>query len=126
FDEIVINSFSGGYGSNASRYLSFCPDIVLDRFREYIIDCQGDFIIADVRDASIHNSNSFPSLSTYTIDIASTNTNSNKDIPLNALFLSVSGDSELSITNEDGLVVEPVNFSMEAINRKSKFTQFLD
>ncbi|WP_257957526.1 lantibiotic dehydratase family protein [Parapedobacter tibetensis] len=126
FEDVIINSFSGGFGSNVSRYLGFCPTNVLERCREYVINCEKDSMVADVRDASIHNSNSFPILANYTIDIASSDTDSNEDIPLNSLFLAVCDDNKVRIINGDGVVVKPVNFSMEAVHRKSKFTQFLD
>ncbi len=124
--EVIINSFSGGFGSNVSRFLGFCPPDVLDRFREYIESCERGFIVADVRDASIHNSSSFPILANNIIDVASGYTDSGKTIPLNSLFLSICNDDKVQIITEEGDIVKPVNFSMEAITRKSKFTQFLE
>ncbi|NIJ52981.1 lantibiotic dehydratase [Dyadobacter arcticus] len=127
FEEIVINSFSNGFGSNISRYLGFCPPQIVDKCRKYIADLNQHSVIADVRDASIHNASSFPVLSDHTMDIAGNCSNEFGNlIPLNALYLSIGDHENVIISNEYGVKVNPVNFSMEALARRSKFTQFLE
>ena len=127
FEQIVINSFSGGLGSNISRYLGFCPPSILDKCREHINHLGGDEVFADVRDASIHNASSFPVLSQNVIDIAgSVSESSDRSLPLNSLFLSIDTSGELFIADEAGGRINPFNFSMETLGRKSKLVQFLD
>jgi hypothetical protein len=126
-NDLIINSFSGGFGSNISRYLGFCPPHIVDRFREYANHFEEDLIIADTRDASIHNAGSFPVLSQHTLDIASsTDCDFGETLATGSLYLSLTDFDDVIICNASGKRVYPVNFSMEAIARKSRFMQFLD
>ena len=73
WDQIVVNSFSNGNGSNISRFLNFLPKEYSEEVLEYNKDRHKNIILAEVKDASIHNVNAYPPLSNYVINVMDDN-----------------------------------------------------
>lgn len=126
--KVVINSFSNGYGANISRFLNFLPKEYVEKHSKFNEQLFNDKIIAEIKDASIHNTNTFPKLAKYLINISDDieEWNDYKLIPISSLYLSINDSDDLIITNLNGNEIRVVNYSMEGINRKSKLTQFFD
>lgn len=123
---LVLNSFSQGFGANIARYLDYFPTYSFERVSSYLAGEHQAGILADVRDASIHNAGTFPILTPYAIDIAGVcSGRDNVFIKLDSLFIQLVSDNETGLFRENGIRVVPVNFSMEAVHRKSGLVQFL-
>lgn len=123
---LVLNSFSQGWGSNIARYLDYFPPDYTGRIHSYFSGERHGGILADVRDASIHNAGTFPILTQYAIDIAGVCSGSDTEfIPLDSLFIQLDSTQKPGLFTEKGIRVIPVNFSMEAVHRKSGLVQFL-
>lgn len=128
WDQLILNNFSNGNGSNISRFLNFLPDEFANKVLEFNKNNYQGKIITEVKDASIHNVNTYPPLSEYVISV-------NEDFSLKESYTSISLseiyvvydlDEGLLLKNEKGVEIQPNSFSLEGLNRKSKFTQFLD
>jgi hypothetical protein len=124
---LIINGESSGYGKNFSRFLAYIDPIVSFEIIERLKANHPDAIIADVHDASIHNSNMYPAFTDYYIDIPGNEPDPRavKKIPLTDLFLTMEKD-DVILTLKDGQKIIPFNFSMENINRKSALIKFFD
>lgn len=123
---LVLNSFSQGFGANSARYLDYLPVGCFERISSYFAGEQQGGICADVRDASIHNAGTFPVFTPYAIDIAGVCSGGGTEfISLNSLFIQLDSDQKPGLFTENGVRVIPVNFSMEAVHRKSGLVQFL-
>tara|TARA_B110001452_G_scaffold217916_1_gene189571 strand:+ start:1406 stop:3907 length:2502 start_codon:yes stop_codon:yes gene_type:complete len=128
WDQIVVNSFSNGNGSNISRFLNFLPKEYSEEVLEYNKDRHKNKILTEVKDASIHNVNAYPPLSNYVINIMGDNALKKNYHCINLLNIYAVSDPKRGIVlkNEKGVEIQPNSFSLEGLNRKSKFTQFLD
>jgi len=126
FSEIVLNNFSKGNGANCSRFLNLCSDEIIDKIKASNINEKT--IITDVKDASIHNTNIYPPVTDYLISICN-NQNLKEDyklLPLLNLYIIIDDSKGIILVNKSGEEITPIQFSFEGLNRKSKFTQFLD
>ncbi|WP_422090369.1 lantibiotic dehydratase [Tenacibaculum ovolyticum] len=125
-DRVILNNLSNGKGANISRFLNSFPKEYAKEVKEY--NKNSKFIIVEVKDASIHNTNTFPTLceSLISVDEDLVLKDSRNLTSLKKIFVSKNDLDELILINEEGKEIEPQIFSIEAINRKSKFTQFLD
>lgn len=126
FSKIVLNSFSKGRFANSSRFLTNCPKPLIDEIK--MMNNHDNYIIADVKDASIHNTNIHPPLSNHVISLC--NQKKLEDeyevIQLNDLYVSTDKNDGIILVNTKGKKILPTQFSMESLYRKSKFSQFLD
>lgn len=124
--KIILNNFSKSHGANSARFFNFCSQKIIDTI--YNLNNEDTSIITDVQDASYHNLNVYPSLTQHTISIC-TDKKSNKkqtEIALINLYVSIDKEGNLSLVNKDDEKVIPLQFSLERLDRKSKFAQFLD
>lgn len=125
---VALNSFSRGYGANISRFTNYIPSYQVKSILESNNYKNRNVIIADVKDASIHNVNTFPALTENVISIAQ---NDNlKDIFSESIVLKniriVLDDCEVILKNSTGKRIIPNHFSLEGLNRNSKLSRFLD
>jgi len=128
-DRLVVNSFSSGYGSNISRFLNFMPEKLIEKVvRNNKSNCCEYRILADIKDASIHNANTYPPLTDYVINVIDDNTLNTKyeSIGLSNIWVCCDNAKGIVLKNEKGVEIQPNSFSLEGLNRRSKFTQFLD
>lgn len=128
FDNIVLNTFSNGYGANISRFLNFLPDKYSTSVRKHVEDLIPDSLIIEIKDASIHNVNTFPQLSDGLIDLCDDSTikKTFSLIPLTDIFIYSNKLGNISLIDKKDTPVNIINFSLEGLNRRSKFMQFID
>jgi len=124
---LIINGESSGYGKNLSRFLAYFDPKVSFEIIERLKVNHPEAIIADVHDASIHNSNTYPPFTDHYIEIPGNEPDPRaiKKIPLTDLFLKIEKD-DVILTLGNGQKIIPFNFSMENINRKSALIKFFD
>ena len=124
WEKVVINNFTGGYGSNVSRFLGSFPK----RYTNEIIDFNEREVnkkIIEIRDASIHNVNNHPFMTKRHIDLSRLY-NSKDSISLSNLSVLLNKKGDLTIQDNKGSDIQITCFSMETLHRKSKFIQFLN
>lgn len=128
FDTVVINNFSNGFGSNISRFLNFLPEEYSFNVIAYNEKLFPKTLIIEVKDASIHNVNTFPQLAKGFIHLCDDNIfkKTYKSISLSDIYINQDKDGDIYLTNQDDVVLQVINFSLEGINRRSKFVQFID
>lgn len=128
FDTVVINNFSNGFGSNISRFLNFLPEEYSFNVMEYNEKLFPKTLIIEVKDASIHNVNTFPQLAKGLIHLCDDNIlkKTYKSISLSDIYINQDKNGDIYLTNQDDVVLQVINFSLEGINRRSKFVQFID
>ncbi|MBD3907113.1 lantibiotic dehydratase family protein [Chryseobacterium sp. C-39] len=128
FDNVVLNTFSNGYGANISRFLNFLPDKYSTTVRTFVKDLIPDNLIIEVKDASIHNVNTFPQLSEGLIDLCNDSAvkKSFNLIPLTDIFIYSDKLGNISLIDKHDTPVNIINFSLEGLNRRSRFVQFID
>ncbi|WP_299136848.1 lantibiotic dehydratase [uncultured Tenacibaculum sp.] len=125
FTKIVINNFSNGKGASVSRFLNAFPNSYAKQVNEYI---EAQNSIVEVKDASINNTNTFPSICNKVISV-NENLALESDYELtflNEYFIGYNQKNELVLLDKDNNEIEPAIISLEGINRRSKVTQFLD
>ena len=124
---LIVNGESSGYGKNFSRFLAYFDPKISFEIIERLKANHPDAIIADVHDASVHNSNMYPPFTGYHIEIPGNEPDPRaiKKIPLTDLFLKIEKD-DVILTLRNGQKIIPFNFSMENINRKSALIKFFD
>lgn len=122
----ILNSESYGWGKNISRFLNFVDDKVIADIITCIKIHHPGSIVADVHDASVHNTNVYPKLTDYVIEIPGSEDDTRMDvkIPLNELIINVDGN-EIFLSWKNMKVI-PVHFSMENMDRKSSLVKLLD
>ena len=126
FSQVVLNEFSKGNGANASRFFNFCPEEQLEKVKK--LNSEKEYIIADVKDASLHNTNLFPPLSKYVISLSHNNILNDQfdELKLKDLFVTTDKEEGIVLTNGEGTKVVPIQFSLEGSHGKSKLTHLLD
>ena len=127
-ETLVINNFSSGHGSNISRYLNIYPTEIADCLKEKVAERFPGKIVAEIKDASIHNVNTFPPLAANIINVSMNGqvNDAYTSIPLRDLFISADSSGGVSLQDKEGKTIVPVDFSSEGIHRKSKLFQFID
>lgn len=122
----VINNESYGWGKNISRFLGFYNEAITHAVGKSVQEKFADCIIADVHDASVHNTNIYPKLTDYLIDIAGSEEDNRgyTKISLSELFIDVC-EENIYLTWRNKKIL-PVHFSMENIERKSSLVKLLD
>ncbi len=84
-------------------------------------------IISDVKDASIHNANIYPAITEHVI--SSSNDKNLEDpykvLKTSELYVHCNEINGIDLI-EGNKKVTPVNLTLEGLNRRSKFSQFLD
>ena len=127
FSSYVINGFSTGYGSNCSRFLiDFTGE---NKYHEKVkqYNKSRKSIISDVKDASIHNANVYPPITNHVITSSNDKNLENSYKLLKISEIDVCGNKNHGIyLTVKGKKITPVNLTMEGLNRRSKFSQFLD
>ncbi len=128
FDTVVINNFSNGFGSNISRFLNFLPEEYSFNVMSHNEKIFPNTLIIEVKDASIHNVNTFPQLAKGLIHLCDDNIlkKTYKSISLSDIYINQDKNGDIYLTNQDDVVLQVINFSLEGINRRSKFVQFID
>ncbi len=124
---LIINGESVGYGKNCSRFLNYFDPKVSKEVISRLKANHPDAIIADVHDASIHNTNTYPVFTDFQIEIPGSEPDprATQKIPLSDLFVTVENE-DVILTLKNGQKIIPFNFSMENINRKSSIIKFFD
>ena len=124
---LIVNGESSGYGKNFSRFLDYFDPKISFEIIERLKENHPEAIIADVHDASLHNSNMYPAFTDYHIEIPGNEPDPRafKKIPLTDLFLKIE-KNDVILTLKNGQKIIPFNFSMENINRKSSLMKFFD
>lgn len=126
FSRVVLNGFSKGNGANASRFFNFCSQEQIEKAKKR--NSEKEYIIADVKDASLHNTNLFPPLSQYVISLSHDNILDDQFevLRLRDLFVISDKGEGIILTNREGIKVVPIQFSLEGSDGKSKLTHLLD
>ena len=126
FSKIILNGFSNGYGANCSRFFNVCSNEQVKQIKFFNENNQK--IIADVKDASLHNTNNYPALTDCVISVCD-DQNLKRDhtlLNLSDLYVIADANKSIILVNKEKKEIIPISFSLEGMNRKSKFTQFLD
>ena len=126
FSQIILNGFSNGFGSNSSRFFNMCSEKQISKIKKF--NRSNKSIIVDVKDASLHNTNIYPALTDGVISICNDNNlkNDYNLIDVSNLYVVANKEKGVILTNSKEEEIIPIQFSLEELNRKSKFTQFLD
>ena len=123
----IINNLTPGYGKNISRFLNFYP-AAAQSLRETVRVRFPDANIVEIKDASLHNTNLYPTLGNASVvipGVSSEKTDLSK-IHLKDLFLIINEHDELVIQDQAGRSIVPIDFAMEGIQRKSALAQFFN
>ncbi len=126
-DTFIVNNLTSGIASNISRFIDFyASSPIVSEIRSKILEVYGDSIVAELTDASIHNTNTFAGLVDVVIDVSQKKSSQQKNINLKDLFICVDNNEQVILQNERGERVVPIDFSMESINRRSALMRFID
>lgn len=123
WQQVVINKFTDGCGSNISRFLNLLPDFYTQKIQQFNQAQHPDSLICDTRDASIHNLNNYPVSAPLTIDATGKSRNL---LPLVKLWVQLDDCNQIKLIHEDGREVKAIHFSMEDLGRRSSLLQFLN
>jgi len=128
WDKIVLNSFSNGDGSNISRFLNYIPERYIKKIKNYNRETYDGQILSEITEASIHNANVYPPLVNHTINIVDNNSlkKSYKSIDLKDINVFYDDKKGMILKNHENVEIIPKSFSLEGLERRSKFLQFLD
>ena len=124
--QCVVNNIVPGHGKGISRFLSFYPTAV-DQLRQTLQNLFPNHCLTEIKDASLHNTNLYPSLGDAIVTIPGVSP-PNKEllqIPLQNLFLQIDEQGDLCIQDQEGHSILPIDLAMEDIQRKSALAQFL-
>ncbi|MEW7280688.1 lantibiotic dehydratase [Aquimarina sp. 2201CG1-2-11] len=126
-DQIVINDLSRGNGAAISRFLNLADVKVSENSKIYIQHQYPNHQVAEIKDASIHNTNNYPPLANQVISITE-----DTSLAQNYQLLSIADltvkvqENDLIVVDKNEQPVKLLNTSMEGMSRRSKFMQFLD
>lgn len=128
FDTVVLNNFSNGFGSNISRFLNFLPDEFAINVMDYNEKLFPNTLLVELKDASIHNVNTFPQLTKNLLHLCDDNilNKTNNSISFSDVYITLDEHGEIILTNQDNLILKLISFSLEGINRRSMFFKFVD
>lgn len=125
--KIAINNFTAGLGANISRFLRFLPLKHHQKVVQYNEEIKPDFLLADTKDASIHNLNNYRPLTKYLINCFNNDKSEGQRLlSLNKVFVKVDENHDLMLFNDQNRKVQAINFSFENVKRRSSLLQFLD
>jgi hypothetical protein len=122
-EKVVLNNFTAGYGKNISRFLKLLPQQYAAAIQQFNQKKLSDTLIADTRDASIHNLNNYPPLTQATLDSIGTSPDA---VPLSSIWVTTDPEHGIKLIDHHGQDLRALNFSMESLSRRSSFLQFLD
>lgn len=128
WEKVVINQITNAHGANISRFLQVLPKTYSDQLRRYIHRRFPGMLVADTKDASVHNINNYPNLADYLIDCAgrSDQPPSCRCLPLNDIWAYPDAKQGLVLKDKKDRKIRIINFSMENKNRCSSLVRFLD
>ena len=122
----VLNNESYGWGKNISRFLNLFDHKIVTAISSCIHAHHPDCIIADIHDASIHNTNIYPKLTNFLIEISGSEEDDRgyKKIPLSELLININ-NKDIYLSWKSNKVI-PIHFSMENLDRKSSLVKLID
>jgi hypothetical protein len=124
---LIINNLLTGVATNISRFINLYPsDHIVNRIKQALNSTYKTSMLADLTDASLHNTNTFPAITDHIIDASGGVTKCKCNIPLTDLWITSDKDQHAILINAAGKRVVPIDFSMESIERKSGLMKFID
>lgn len=128
FDSIVINNFSNGFGSNISRFLNSLTDDYALKVKKFNKSLYPNYLLCEIKDASIHNINTFPKLTEGLIHLSDDiiKNKTQKSISLSEVYIKKNVQGNIYLTYQDNILLKVNNLSLEGIHRRSKFSQFIE
>ena len=123
----IVNNLTPGFGKNISRFLNFYP-VAAQSLRETVRGRFPDANVVEIKDASLHNTNLYPTLGNASVAIPGVSSEKAdlSKIHLKNLFLRINEHNELVIQDQAGRSIIPIDFAMEGIQRKSALAQFFN
>jgi hypothetical protein len=126
-DTLIVNNLLSGVATNISRFINlYSPDSIVGDIRCALKSIYKTAIVAELIDAAVHNTNTFPCITDHIIDVSGRESNRQRNINLGELWICPNQEQHAILINAARKQVIPIDFSMESIERKSGLMKFCD